>query len=131
MAISITAAVAQAAATAVATAIGSGSTIEVRTGSKPATPETTATGTLLATVAIAGSFSATGGTLTAADPAAVTIAASGAAGYFRVKTSGGTAILDGTVTAAGGGGDMQLATVTLTSGATLDLGVPSFTMPVA
>lgn len=131
MAISITAAVAQAAAAAVATAIGSGSTIEVRTGSKPATPETAATGTLLATVAVSGSFSATGGTLTAADPAGVTIAASGTAGYFRVKTSGGTAILDGTVTATGGGGDMQLATTTLTSGATLDLGVPSFTMPVA
>jgi hypothetical protein len=131
MAISITAAVAQAAAAAVATAIGSGSTIEVRTGSKPATPETAATGTLLATVAVSGSFSATGGTLTAADPAAVTIAASGTAGYFRVKTSGGTAILDGTVTATGGGGDMQLATTTLTSGATLDLGAPSFTMPVA
>lgn len=131
MAISITAAVAQAAAAAVATAIGSSSTIEVRTGSKPATPETAATGTLLATVAVSGSFSATGGTLTAADLAVVTIAASGTAGYFRVKTSGGTAILDGTVTGMGGGGDMQLAPTTLTAGATLDLGVPSFTMPVA
>lgn len=131
MAITTSAAVAQAAATAVASTIGAGATIEIRSGSKPATPETTASGTLLATVNVSGSFTATGGTLTSADPAAVTVAATGTAGYFRVKASGGTAHIDGTVTATGGGGDMQLATVALSAGATLDLGVPSFTVPVA
>lgn len=106
MALKITAAVAQSLATALATAIGSGGSIEIRTGSAPATPETAATGTLLATVAISGSFSASGGAITSADPASVTVAATGTAGYFRLKTSGGTAIIDGTVTATGGGGDM-------------------------
>lgn len=131
MALKISAAAAQAMGAALATDIGSASTIEIRTGAAPATPETADSGTLLATVAISGSFSSTGGVLTSADPASVTIAATGTAAHFRVKTSGGTAKIDGTVTATGGGGDMTLATVALSSGASLDLGVPSFTVPVA
>lgn len=131
MAISITAAVAQSMATAAATAIGASSTIKIYSGSKPATPETTASGTLLVTVTISGSYTATSGVLTAADPAAASPAASGTAGYFRVATSGATAILDGTVTATGGGGDMQLGSTTVTTGVNVDLGVPSFTMPTS
>jgi hypothetical protein len=131
MALTVTVAAANSMGTALATAIGSGATIQIRSGSKPATPETAAGGTLLATVNISGSFSSSSGVLTAADPTSVTIAATGTAAWFRLATSGGTAILDGTVTATGGGGDMQLATVALSSGATLDLGVPSITVPVA
>ena len=103
MALSITAAVAQSLASALATAVGSAATIQIRSGSKPATPETTASGTLLCTVTISGSFTA----------------------------SGGTAILDGTVTATGGGGDMLLGSTTITTGVPVDLGVPTFTVPVA
>lgn len=131
MALSISVAAAQAMGAALATDIGSASTIEIRSGAKPATPETAASGTLLATVAISGSFTSSNGVLTSADPASVTIATTGTAGHFRVKTSGGTAKIDGTVTATGGGGDMELATVALSSGATLDLGVPTITVPVA
>lgn len=132
MALTVTAAAVQSMGAALATAIGSGGLIRIYNGSRPATPETAISGqALLATVTVSGSFSSTGGVLTAADPASVTIAASGTASWFRVLTSGATAILDGTVTATGGGGDMQLATTTLTAAASLDLGVPSFTMPVA
>ena len=131
MAISITAAAANSLAAALATAVGSAGTIEIRSGSKPATPETAASGTLLVTVSISGSFSASSGSITAADPASASPAAGGTAGYFRLKTSGGTAILDGTVTATGGGGDLQLGSTTITTGVNVDLGVPSFTMPVA
>lgn len=131
MAISIGTALAQAMAAAAATDIGAGATIELRTGAKPATVATAASGTLLGTVAISGSFSATGAVLTSADPAAVAVVASGAAGYFRVKTSGGVAKIDGTITEAGGGGDMILDDVDLISGGTVNLGVPSFTMPLA
>jgi hypothetical protein len=130
MSISITAAVAQAAAAAVATSIGAGSSIRIYSGTKPATPETAATGTLLATVAISGSFTATSGVLTSADPAAVTPAAAGTAGWFRLLTSGGTAILDGTVGTSGA--DMNLSSTSITTAASsLDLGIPAFTMPVA
>lgn len=131
MALTIAAASAQAMGAALATDIGATATIEIRSGTKPATPETAASGTLLATVAISGSFSSTGGVLTAADPASVAPAASGTAGYFRLKKSGGTAVLDGTVTATGGGGDMQLGSTTITTGVNIDLGVPTITVPVA
>lgn len=134
MALTISAAAAQSMANGpgLVTTIGSGSLIRIYTASRPATPETAISGqTLLATITVTGSFSATGGVLTAADPASVTIAASGTAAWFRLLTSGATAILDGTVTATGGGGDMTLATVSLSSGATLDLGVPTITVPVA
>ena len=131
MALTITAVAAQAMGAALATDIGSASTIEFRTGTKPATPETAASGTLLGTVAISGSFTSTGGVLTAADPAAVSVVASGTPGYFRVKTSGGTAKVDGTVTTSGGGGDAQFANTTWVSGGTVDLGVPTINVPVA
>ena len=131
MALSISAAAAQAEGAALATYIGANATIEIRSGAKPATPETAASGTLLATVAISGSFTSSGGVLTAADPASVSPAASGTAGHFRLRQSGGTAVLDGTVTATGGGGDMQLGSTTITTGVPVDLGVPSFTVPVA
>lgn len=129
MALTISAAAAQAMGAALATDIGSAATIEIRSGAKPATPETAASGTLLATVAISGSFTSTGGALTAADPASVTVAATGTAGHFRVKTSGGTAKIDGTVGTSGA--DMNLSTVSLVAGGTVDLGVPTFTVPVA
>ena len=131
MALTISAAAAQAMGAALATDIGAGASIEIRSGSKPATPETAASGTLLVTVPISGSFTSTGGVLTSADPASASPSAGGTAGYFRLKTSGGTAKLDGTVTATGGGGDMQLGSTTITVGVPVDLGVPSITVPVA
>jgi hypothetical protein len=129
MALTISAAAAQAVGAALATDIGSAATIEIRSGSKPATPETAASGTLLSTVTISGSFSSSGATLTAADPASASVVATGTAGYFRLKTSGGTAKIDGTVGTSGA--DMNLSSVSLVSGGTVDLGVPSFTVPVA
>lgn len=129
MALTISALAAQAMGAALATDIGSAATIEIRTGSKPATPETTVTGTLLATVTISGSFTSTSGVLTSADPAAASVVATGTAGYFRLKTSGGTAKVDGTVGTSGA--DMNLSSVSLVSGGTVDLGVPSITVPVA
>ncbi len=131
MALTVAAASAQAMGAALATNIGASATIKIYSGSKPATPETTASGTLLATVNISGSFTSSGGVLTSADPAAVAPAASGTAGYFRVATSAGTAVVDGTVTATGGGGDMTLGSTTITTGVNVDLGVPTLTVPVA
>lgn len=130
MALTIAAASAQAMGAALATNIGSGALIRIYTGAKPATPETAASGTLLATVTISGSFTSTGGVLTAADPAQVTPVAAGTAGYFRLLTSGGTtAVLDGTVGTSGA--DMNLSSTAITTTSPLDLGVPTITVPVA
>lgn len=131
MALTIAVASTQAMGVALATDIGAGAIIEIRSGAKPATPETAASGTLLVSIPITGSFTATGGVLTAADPASAAPAAAGTATYFRLKKSGGTAVLDGTVTATGSGGDMQLGSTTITMGVNVDLGVPTFTVPVA
>lgn len=129
MALTIAAASTQAMGAALATNIGASAVLEIRSGTKPATPETTASGTLLVTLTISGSFSSTGGVLTAADPASVAPTAAGTAGHFRLKTSGGTAVLDGTVGTSGA--DMNLGSTTITLGVNVDLGVPTITIPVA
>lgn len=129
MALTIAAASAQAMGAALATNIGAGAIIEIRSGAKPATPETAATGTLLVSITISGSFTSSGGVLTAADPASAAPSAPGTAGHFRLKTSGGTAVLDGTVGTAGT--DMTLGSTTITTGVNVDLGVPTITVPVA
>lgn len=131
MALSIAVASAQAMGVALASDIGAGAIIEIRSGLKPATPETAASGTLLVSVPITGSFTSAGGVLTAADPASVAPTASGTAAHFRLKKSGGTAVLDGTVTATGGGGDLQLGSTTITTGVNVDLGVPTITVPTS
>lgn len=103
---------------------GSGAgTIEIRSGSRPAGPGTTATGTLLATVTLIDPAfgSASSGVATMADPNAVTAVADGTATWFRAKDSSGTAVFDGKVTATGGGGDLTLATTTITTGLSVDI----------
>lgn len=52
--------------------------------------------------------------------------ASGTATWFRIVDSDGNAVLDGSVTATGGGGDLQLVTTTIV--ATQPVQVTSFTI---
>lgn len=81
-----------------------GGTIEVRTGTQPATPATAASGTLLATLTFgtpAFAAAATSGNNAQATANAITddtsADAQGTAGWFRCKTSGGIAVFDGAV----------------------------------
>jgi hypothetical protein len=127
--IAITAAVGNSLASALATAIGSGAIVEIRSGAAPG-PGNAATGTLLVSVTLTGSFTATGNSISCADPGSQNPAAGGTAGYFRLKTSGGTAILEGTVTGTGGGGDLELTTTSITLGVPVDLGAPVFAVPL-
>lgn len=114
---------------AFAAALGTNAVVEIRTGAAPG-PGNTATGTLLASVTIASWTAGTpvAGQVTGANPAAVTIAASGTAGHFRVKASGGTAVIEGTVGTSSA--DLILDDVALVAGGSLDLGAPVFTVPV-
>jgi hypothetical protein len=111
---------------------GSGK-IEIRSGTRPATPNTTATGTLLATVTlIKPAFgSAATGVATLADPAAVTAVATGTATWFRAMDSANAAVMDGDVTATGGGGDLTLATTSITTGLSVDVTGGTVTVPVS
>lgn len=107
--------------------------IEIRTGSQPANPDTAATGTLLATLTLADpAFGApSGGTATAGTITSDTSAdATGAAGWFRGLDSTGAAVIDGSVTAEGGGGDLELDTVDVIAGGAVTVTSWTITMPV-
>jgi hypothetical protein len=112
---------------------GSGpATIQIRTGAQPANPATGATGTLLATVTCAdpafGSAS-TGAATLAGTPLSATAVADGTAGWARFLDSDGNAKWDGSVTATGGGGQITLASVTVSTGLTVQITSGTFTQP--
>lgn len=111
---------------------GSGAgTIAIRSGTRPADPATTATGTLLATVTLADPAfgSASSGTATVSDPAGVAAVATGTASWFRAFDSTGAACFDGSVTATGGGGDLTVVTTSIVAAATVDITGGTITMP--
>jgi hypothetical protein len=126
MSITIAAAVATAEAAALNAAIGSNPTISLYTGTKPASPDIAATGTLLVTIPLTG-FTAAADVLTSNDPAAVSAVATGTAGWFRIASSAGVAALDGTV--AESGEDLNLSNTAVTAGTLVDLGALTVTAP--
>ncbi|MEU4224300.1 hypothetical protein AB0F17_08405 [Nonomuraea sp. NPDC026600] len=131
MAIRIATASRNAAADAIA-ALASGGSVEIRTGTQPATAQDTATGTLLATVTLATpaySGAATGVAALASTPRTATGVADGTAGWCRVKGSGGATVFDGSVTTTGGGGQLELATTTISTGLTINVTSGNLTMP--
>ena len=113
--------------------VGGAGTIQIRSGTRPANADTTATGTLLATVTLAATAfgSASNGVATLADPAAVTAVATGTATWFRVISGGGSTVMDGDVGATSSGADLELATTSITSGLSVDVTGGSVTMPAS
>lgn len=132
MATRISSASRNAAANAIA-ALANGGSIELRSGAQPASADDAATGTLLATFALPNPAfgAAAAGVASANAIATVQGAAAGDAGYFRVKESGGAAVMDGSVTATGGGGDLELNTITISAGVDVSITSWSVTMPAA
>ena len=110
--------------------VGGAGTIEVRTGSQPTDPGTAATGTVLATFTLpATAFgSSSTGTVTLNTVASVTASATGTAGWFRMKNNAGTGVLDGTIGTSGA--ELNLSSVSITSGGTVSIASGSLTMPV-
>lgn len=115
----------------IATAVGNAGVLRVYDGTRPATVATAVTTqVLLAELTCGSPFApaATGGVLTAnsitQDASANN---SGTATWFRLFTSGGTAVVDGDVTATGGGGDMTLNTVSIVSGGPVSVTSAVFT----
>lgn len=116
---------------AITTFAGNGALLRIYDGTQPATGG--AATTKLAELTCGSPFAAgaAAGVLTlgaiAQDSAAD---ASGNASWFRiVKSDGTTHVLDGTVTATGGGGDLELVTVSITAGQPVQ--VTSFTITEA
>jgi len=102
--------------TQLATDIGTNAQIIIYTGTMPANVGTAPSGTLL--VQFAGNATqfgtASGGVLTASAVANVNATGSGTAGYFRINTSGGTAVVQGTCGTSGA--DMILTNTSINSG---------------
>ena len=127
MAIKLPVAVRNARLDAIETAIGTSAVLKIRTGAPPTNVSDADMGTVLATfnlpsdwmAAAANGSKAKSGTWqdAAAD-------ATGTAGHFRVYASDGTTVhIQGTVTAQGGGGDMELqqATADIVAGQTVTI----------
>jgi len=102
--------------------------LEIRSGTRPAGPDSPATGTLLATVTLQQpSFTISGGTATLADPDPVTAVADGEATWFRIYDGDNTPLMDGKVGTSGA--DLNLATTALTTGLSVDITGGTLTEP--
>lgn len=104
---------------AVSTAVGASGTLKISTGSAPGVGNALS-GTLLSTLAAVTFGSPSAASMTVAATADSSAAASGTPGYYRIATSGGTGVIEGT---AGSGQELAITgsislggTVTLTSG---------------
>ena len=114
----------------------SAGTVEIRSGSQPADPDTAATGTVLATITLndpafgAAADAAPGGQATAVVSPALedtSADATGTAGWFRVYDSDSNAILDGECGTSGA--DMNLNTTSIVATSTVTITSWTVTMP--
>lgn len=138
MATRIATATRNAAADAVTALLNGGSAagyVQIRSGTQPATGNDAASGVLLATVTLNDPAfgAASTGTATADVSPALTAAAvaTNTAGWFRAFDSNDVAVLDGSATATGGGGDMQLNTTSLVTAVDVTITAWTITMPAA
>lgn len=110
------------------TAIGTGPTLEIRSGAAPADCAAADSGTVLATMALPSDWltAASGGSKSLSgtwqDAAAD---AAGTAGHFRIK-QGATCHIQGSVTMTGAGGDMTLDNTNIATGQQIT--ITSFTL---
>lgn len=109
-------------------------TIEIRTGTQPATVGTAASGTLLGTLTCSDPAfgAAAAGVATASAITDDTSAdATGTAGWFRAYDSDSVAVIDGDITATSGGGDMELDDTSIVAGGTIAVSSWTVTMPAS
>ena len=120
MAITLSTAVRNARLDAIEATIGTSAVLKVRTGAAPATVASASTGTVVATLNLPSDWmaAASGGSKAKAgtweDAAAD---AAGVAGHFEITASDGATVhLRGTVTATGGGGDLEVDNTSFAAG---------------
>lgn len=107
--------------------------LEIRTGSMPSSPQDPATGTLLATHSFSnpafGNFS-NGTTLANAIADDTDVDETGDAGWFRIYDRDSNAVIDGTITVTGGGGDIEFNNVNFIKGGISQITSLRATMPM-
>ena len=120
MALQYSVAVRNAQLDALETTVGTAPILEIRSGSPPADCATADSGTLLASMTLPSDWMAAASSGSKAKSGTWTDAsanATGTAGHWRIKDSGGTTChAQGTVTATGGGGDLTLDNTSIASG---------------
>lgn len=120
MAVQYSVAVRNAQDDALETVVGTSAIMTILSGSPPANCATADSGTVLATLNLPSDWMANASSGAKAKSGTwqdTSADASGTAGYFRIKDSGGTTChMQGTITATGGGGDLTLDNVVLASG---------------
>lgn len=130
MALQLSTSVRNAMLDAIETTVGTSAIIEIRTGSAPATCATADSGSVLVTYSLASDWAAaasSGSKALSSTPISGTAGATGTAGHFRLKDSGGTTChAQGTITATGGGGDMTVDNTSITSGQAVNITSLSF-----
>lgn len=128
MAVQLSVAARNARLDSIETTIGTTPTLEIRSGSAPANCAASDTGDLLATITLPSDWMAaasSGAKAIANGPWQDTSAdGSGTAAHFRIKASGGTVHLQGTV--GQGTGDLQLDNTDIVAGQTVS--VTAFTL---
>lgn len=115
--------------TALNTAIGTSCQWRIYSGTQPAGPDSTVTGTLLAELTgynVTAFGAVLNGVLTASAITQDSSAnATGTAGYFRILTSGSVAVIDGDVGTSGA--DLNLNSTSITAGAIVQISSATFT----
>lgn len=105
---------------AIETVTGASAILRIRTGSAPADCATADSGTVLATLNLPSDWLAAASSGTKAKSGTwedTSADNSGVAAHFRVYASdGSTCVMQGTITATGGGGDMTLDNTNIASG---------------
>lgn len=100
--------------------IGASAVLKIRTGAAPANCGTADSGTVLATVSLPSDWMAAASSGTKAMSGTWTDSSAdnaGTAAHFRIYANDGTTCgIQGTVTATGGGGDMQVDNVSFAAG---------------
>lgn len=121
---------------AIETATGTAAVLKIRTGAAPANCGTADSGTVLASITLASDWAAaaSGGTkawssLPVTDSSADN---SGTAAHWRLYASDGTTChAQGTVTATGGGGDVEVDSTAFTAGQQFNITAWTWTAPNA
>jgi hypothetical protein len=106
-----------------------GGTLDIRTGTRPADPDSAATGTLLVTISIDNPAfgAASGGAISKAGDWSGTAVAAGIATWARFKNSGGTQTMDMDVGTSGT--DLVISDDNITIGQDVDVNSLTITIP--
>lgn len=135
MSLTLSVAVRNALLDAIETAIGASAVLKIRTGAAPTNVAAASTGTVLATLTLPADYMAAAANGTKAKSGTwedTSADNSGTAAHFEICASDGNTVhMRGTVTATGGGGDLQVDNVSFAAGQAFTINTFTLTAPGA